>query len=43
MSKPAMMLLNNACGLLPNAVLLFAYDEAGSWSKGFEEVKSPNL
>ena len=31
-SKPGMMLLNNACGLLPCGVLMLAYHEPSRWS-----------
>ena len=35
LSKPAMMLLNNSFGLLPNALLLAMYGETGRWADAF--------
>lgn len=37
-SKPGMMLLNNACGLLPCTVLLIVYQEPARWGQASEEM-----
>ena len=33
LSKPAMMLLNNSCGLIPNALLLYRSTEVARWAE----------
>jgi drug/metabolite transporter (DMT)-like permease len=40
LSKPAMMLLNNACGLLPCGVLLAVYQEPARWGDVLSELSS---
>jgi len=40
LSKSAMMLLNNACGLLPNAALLVVYNEPPQWGEVFGQLKA---
>jgi solute carrier family 35 protein len=38
LSKPAMMLLNNACGLLPCSLLLLAYGEPAHWADAWASL-----
>ena len=37
-SKPGMMLLNNACGLLPCGLLMLVYGETARWSEVAEQI-----
>jgi len=42
-SKPGMMLLNNACGLLPCGVLMIAYHEPERWKMARSELTTTGM